>query len=222
MDGDRFYQTTSSGVTAEEEAYAYILERIREGTYQPGDRLKSEDIATQIGVSRMPVREALRRLSAEGLLIMKANRGATVCALTIEDIEEIFEMRAVLEGLAVRLGTPALDQRAIDDLEDLLGRMERSRHRKDGSWLGYHRRFHEYICGLAQRPRLLRQIKSLHTALEPYVRVWFINTDSPIGESAQREHRNILETMASGDPERAEAVMQEHVRTTAPDLARHI
>lgn len=217
-----YYQNEPRAVTAEEEAYTYILGQIRQGEYQPGDRLKAEDIAAEIDMSRMPVREAFRRLSAEGLLIMKPNRGAAVCALTLEDIEEIFEMRAVLEGLAVRLGVPRLGERALNDLEDLLDRMERSRHGSDGEWLTHHRQFHEYVCGLSGRPRLLRQIRCLHTALEPYVRLWFINTDKPLSANVQREHRDIIEAMRSGDPHRAETAMQEHIRTTAPDLARYL
>lgn len=215
-------QTESSAVTAEEEAYTYILGRIRRGEYEPGDRLKAEDIAAEIGMSRMPIREAFRRLSAEGLLIMRPNRGATVCALSLDDIEEIFEMRAVLEGLAVRLGVPQVDDRALEELEELLERMERSRHRDDGEWLTHHRQFHEYVCGLSGRPRLLRQINGLHTAIEPYIRVWFINSDKPLSANVQREHRQILEVLRSGDPQRAETVMQEHIRTTAPDLAHFL
>lgn len=212
-------QTESSAVTAEEEAYTYILGRIRRGEYEPGDRLKAEDIAAEIGMSRMPIREAFRRLSAEGLLIMRPNRGATVCALSLGDIEEIFEMRAVLEGLAVRLGVPNADDRALEELTELLERMERSRHRDDGEWLTHHRHFHEYVCGLSGRPRLLRQINGLHTALEPYIRVWFVNSDKPLSANVQREHEQIIEVLRNGDPQRAEAVMQEHIRTTAPDLA---
>lgn len=217
---DRYHPLDVSPVTAEEEAYVHILERIRRGEYEPGDRLKAEDVATEIGMSRMPVREAFRRLSAEGLLIMRPNRGVTVRALTLDDIEEIFEMRAVLEGLAVRLAVPRLDERVLADIDELLERMERSRHRDDGEWLTHHRRFHEYVCELSGRPRLLRQIRNLHTALEPYLRVWFINTDHPISANVQREHQEIINAMRSGDPARAEAVMQEHIRTTAPDLAR--
>lgn len=219
---DNYLQPEASAVTAEEEAYTYILGRIRRGEYEPGDRLKAEDIASEIGMSRMPIREAFRRLSAEGLLIMRPNRGATVRALTLEDIEEIFEMRAVLEGLAIRLGVPRVDDRALEELKELLERMERSRHRDDGEWLTHHRQFHESVCALSGRPRLLRQISSLHTAIEPYIRVWFINSDKPLSANVQREHEQILEVLRSGDPQRAETVMQEHIRTTAPDLAHFL
>lgn len=217
---DDYLQPESAAVTAEEEAYTYILERIRRGEYEPGDRLKAEDIASRLGMSRMPIREALRRLSAEGLLIMRPNRGATVRALTLDDIQEIFEMRSVLEGLAVRLAVPRVNERSVETLQELLERMERSRHRDDGEWLTDHRRFHETVCGLSGRPRLLREISSLHTAIEPYIRVWFINSDKPIGANVQREHEQILEALRGGDPQQAERVMQEHILTTAPDLAR--
>lgn len=219
---DDYLQPESVPVTAEEEAYNYILERIRRGEYEPGDRLKAEDIASGLGMSRMPIREALRRLSAEGLLVMRPNRGATVRALTLDDIREIFEMRSVLEGLALRLAVPRVNDRALETLEELLERMERSRHRDDGEWLTHHRRFHETACRLSGRPRLVREVSSLHTAIEPYIRVWFINSDKPIGANAQREHEQILDALRGGDPQKAERVMQHHILTTAPDLARFL
>lgn len=210
----------SQSTTAEQEAYEYILQRIRRGTYGPGDRLKAEGIASAIDMSRMPVREAFRRLATEGLLVLRPNRGAIVVTLTLDDIEEIFEMRGVLEGLAVRHAVDNFDATARDDLEHLLNRMEYARQADTGDWLATHRNFHEYVCALSRRQRLMRQISGLHTALEPYLRLWLINVNQPVSANVQSEHREIVEAMASGDPERAERVMQEHIRTTAPDLAR--
>lgn len=206
--------------SAAEEAYNHVLDSIRRGAYGPGDRLKTEDIAATIGMSRMPVREAFRRLATEGLLVMRPNRGAAVCTFSLADIEEIFEMRSVLEGLAVRLAIERVDEPALAELDQLLERMERASENNDGEWLTVHRYFHEYVCALSGRQRLLRQIAGLHTALEPYLRLWLIRIDQPVNANAQREHREIVEAIRGRDPQRAEAVMQEHIRTTAPDLAR--
>lgn len=206
--------------TAEEEAYQYILQRIRCGTYGPGDRLKPEEIAAATDMSRMPVREAFRRLATEGLLVLRPNRGAVVITLTLDDLREIFEMRAVLEGLAVRHAVDHFDAGARDDLEHLLNRMEYAHQAEAGDWLAAHRNFHDYVCALSKRQRLIRQISSLQTALEPYLRLWLIHTDQPLSASVDSEHREIVDAIASSDPARAERTMQAHIRTTAPDLAR--
>ena len=212
--------TDSQSTTAEQEAYEYILQRIRRGTYGPGDRLKPEDIASAIDMSRMPVREAFRRLATEGLLVLRPNRGAVVVTLDLDDIREIFEMREVLEGLAMRTAVDHFDSRARSDLGHLLERMEYARKADTGDWLAAHRSFHEYVCALSNRQRLMRQIAGLHTALEPYLRLWLIHANQPVSADVQGEHREIVEAIASGDPARAEKTMQEHIQTTAPDLAR--
>src|SRR2546429_9839412 len=91
----------------------------------PGDRLVADDIANSIGMSRMPVREALRRLTAEGLLVMPPNRGAIVRELSESEVIEVFEMRAVLEGLAAAMAARRCTQADVDDLQDLLLKMKR-------------------------------------------------------------------------------------------------
>ncbi len=207
--------------TAEEEAYGYILTRIRKGEYHPGDRLKAEELATAIGMSRMPVREAFRRLATEGLLSMRPNRGAVVAVLTREDVQEIFEIRSVLEGLAIRLATPNVDDAALSNLTVLLDWMQQAMDAaKLEQWLSRHRQFHEYLCSLSQRPRLLHQIAGLHTAVEPYVRMWFVHIQRPM--SVRSEHEEVIAAIRSRDVDRAEAVMKNHIITTAPELAPYL
>ena len=140
-------------VTAEEEAYSYLLDAICKGQYRTGDRLIAEDIANDIGMSRMPVREAFRRLAAEGLVTLRPNRGAIVSGLNIEEMREVFEMRSALEGLAIRLAVPKLGERQLARLERLLDEMDDYRD-DSAEWVSRHRVFHEYLCSLAERPRL--------------------------------------------------------------------
>jgi DNA-binding GntR family transcriptional regulator len=201
--------------SAEEEAYRHVLAAIRTGRFKPGLRLVAEDIASEIGMSRMPVREALRRLANEGLVLFRPNRGSIVAGLTVDEIFEVFEMRSVLEGLAVRLAMPRLDSDAFAELDRLLDRMERSGVGSD-DWVTRHREFHEYICGFSRRPKLLRQIASLHVTIEPYLRIWFHHAKKPL--SAREEHLVIIEALKSGDPAYAERVIAEHIITTAPTL----
>lgn len=202
-------------VTAEEEAYAFLLDAICKGTYRMGERLIAEEIATEIGMSRMPVREAFRRLAADGLVTLRPNRGAVVSGLNIEEMREVFEMRSVLEGLAVRAALPKLSERHFTHLERLLDDMDACRD-DSSEWVSRHREFHQYLCCISERARLMRQICALHIVIEPHMRVWLEHGDKPL--SARDEHAAILAALRSGDADLAEQVMREHIEGTIPSL----
>ncbi|AIZ32513.1 GntR family transcriptional regulator [Pseudomonas sp. K1(2024)] len=201
--------------TAEEEAYAFLLDAICKGRYRTGDRLIAEDIANDIGMSRMPVREAFRRLAAEGLVNLRPNRGAIVSGLNIEEMREVFEMRSALEGLAIRLAVAHLNERHLNRLERLLDEMDECRD-DSAEWIGRHRAFHHYLCSLAERPRLLRQISALYSVIEPHLRLWLQHVDKPL--SAREEHAAILDALRSGDAVQAQRVLCEHIEGTVPSL----
>lgn len=201
--------------TAEEEAYSYLLDAICKGQYRTGDRLIAEDIATDIGMSRMPVREAFRRLAAEGLVTLRPNRGAIVSGLNIEEMREVFEMRSALEGLAIRLAVPKLTERHLARLERQLDEMDDYRD-DSAEWVSRHRAFHEYLCSLAERPRLMRQINALYSVIEPHMRLWLQHVDKPM--SAREEHSVILDALRTGDAREAERVICEHIEGTVPSL----
>lgn len=203
--------------TAEEEAYLYLHKALRVGRYKPGERLIPEDIATEIGMSRMPVREAFRRLAADGLVTLRPNRGCVVAGLTLDELYEAFEIRSVLEGLAVRLVVPQLTAENFEELDRLLVRMERAGEAGSSDWVLRHQEFHAYIFGLSGRPKLIRQISALHVAIEPYMRIWFDYVEKPL--SARQEHQNLIDALKSGDAALAEKIMQEHVLGTASLLA---
>jgi DNA-binding GntR family transcriptional regulator len=203
--------------TAEQEAYRYLHQALRLGRYRAGDRLIAEDIAAEIGMSRMPVREAFRRLAADGLVVLRPNRGCVVAGLTLDEIYETFEIRSVLEGLAVRLAMQWLTPDVFEELQSLLERMERAGQAGGSDWVARHQEFHGHICKLSRRPKLIRQIAALHVAIEPYMRIWFDYVDKPV--SAFDEHLRLITALRSGDPGHAESVMREHILETAPMLA---
>ena len=202
-------------VTAEEEAYAYVLSRIRLGIAKAGDRLIPEDIAAEINTSRMPVREAFRRLASEGLLTIRPNRGAIVRGMDISELEEVFGMRAVLEGLAGRLALPRISGAHVSQLNHLIEEMER--HSADVSqWVTAHRNFHEYLCQLSGRRRLQTQIAALHSVVEPHMRIWLEHADKPM--SSRDDHAAILDAVKAGDPASLELHIREHIEATVPAL----
>lgn len=215
-----FFAATAPATTAEEEAYRHIQRALRTGRYKPGERLIPEDIAAEISMSRMPVREAFRRLASDGLVVLRPNRGCIVAGLTLDELYEIFEMRSVLEGLAVRLAIPRMGEDEFDELERLLVRMERAGQSGSSDWVLRHQEFHGFICGLSRRPKLIHQISALHVVIEPYMRIWFDDVDKPL--SAREEHEAVMAALRSGDARHAEQAMQEHILGTAPMLAEFV
>ena len=177
--------------SAERYAYQWILQEIRSGRLAGGTRLKSEMLATAIGVSRIPVREAIRRLESEGFITVRRNRGAIVTPHGPEEIREIFEIRAVLEGLAARLGTHQFDRDLLLELKNLLGRLKRARHDYD-LWINRHTEFHLFLCSRCGRARLISEIAKFNTQCEPYMRLWYSQRDPPRKETD--EHQEIIGT----------------------------
>jgi DNA-binding GntR family transcriptional regulator len=200
--------------SAYEQAYAFLRQRIRDGRLPGGARVKAEEAAAELGVSRMPVREAIRRLDSEGLLTIRPNRGAVVTALGPEEIVELFEMRAALEGVAIRRAVPRFDEDALVELELLLAGLERARRDVD-RWIARHNEFHDLICARSGGRRLAAEVQRLRAAVEPYLR---IGLDRAGADGGAAEHRALLEAIRGGDPDVAERVMREHVLSTAHEL----
>lgn len=206
-------------LTAEEEAYNFLLEAICAGRYHKGQRLVAEDIASAIGMSRMPVREAFRRLDAQGLVTLRPNRGAVVSGLDLDQLQEVFEMRSALEGLAVRVAAGKIGERQLASLERMLDEMDDYRD-ESAEWVRLHRAFHEYLCSLSGRPRLMKQISALYSLIEAPMRLWLQHSEKPL--SARQEHAVILEAIRSGDVDRAEAVVRQHIEGTVPALIQFL
>lgn len=190
----------------------YLREAILSGRCAGGARLNLDEIARAVGASRMPVREAIRQLAAEGFVTIRPNRGVVVTELTAEDIVELFETRAVLEGLAARVAATRMDADALAELEMLLGRMERSRG-TPAAWLRSHDEFHGTICRWSGRQRLVEQTTLHRRRVEPYLRVHVGVYDPP--ELGGSEHSTLIEALRGGDPARAEAAMRHHVELGA-------
>ena len=208
--------TESMPTTAEEEAYGYVLRRIRTGVFKPGDRLVPEEIAAAIGTSRMPVRDAFRRLATQELLTLRPNRGAIVRSLDLAELTEVFEMRAVLEGLAAGAAMKSIGSTELAELERLLEVMEQC-ETSAGDWIAAHSGFHLYLCGFSGRPRLLAQISALHMTIEPHMRMWLQSADKQM--SSREDHSLILDALKRRRPELVEAVVRDHINCTIPALA---
>jgi len=197
----------------------YVLTRLRQaivdGRLGPGDPIRQESIATKLGVSATPVREALRRLEAEGAIVYVPHRGATVAELSAENVQDLYALRSKVEGLATMFATERghanLDEIAglNDELAELL------RRGASGEALGsLNRRFHFAIYHAARSQLLLTHIETLWTMfpVRANAQLW------AVPEHASRfvhDHGAVLKAMQAGDATAAEAVMAEHVAMTA-------
>lgn len=205
---DEFDLDTIERSSARQEVSDFLRGKILSGQFPAGHRLKTSEIALQLGVSRMPVRDALQVLHSEGLVVLRPNRGAVVTSLTTSDIVDHFELRAVLEGLAARVACQKFNDAVLADLESILGRMDRARQERQ-RWLEHHAAFHETLLNPCGRPRLMQQIRHVSNTLRPYLRIYVAS--HPEMEMQGAEHAMILNVARRRNPELLEATMRDHI-----------
>ncbi|HWT82151.1 MAG TPA: GntR family transcriptional regulator [Candidatus Methylomirabilis sp.] len=198
--------------------YDTIREAILNGRYAPGQRLMAEEMARELGTSRMPVREALHRLEVAGLVSITPHRGAIVSELSRDEIVEIYHIRAVLEGLAARLAAPylvACDHDRLNAHIDVMASAATSGPDLE-RFLRGNREFHEVIWKGAHSPRLHELLENLYIASQRFRNVSLLLP----GRLAEivREHRRIAHAMAAGDPAAAERFAKTHYENTARRL----
>ncbi|MBO6640343.1 MAG: GntR family transcriptional regulator [Roseitalea sp.] len=198
-----------AGLSARAIAYRHLLGQIRSGSLTGGTHIAAETVAQALGLSRMPVREALRQLASEGFVTLRSNRGAVVTPLGAAEISELYEMRAVLEGLAMRSVAQRIDAPGLAEAEIALERISRSLH--DVDWfVQAHDQFHDALARYCNRPRLVSEITRIRSTTEPYLRITLRMSPTAISNTV-REHAEVLEAVRSGDPDVAESAMRKHI-----------
>lgn len=185
-----------------------IREGIRSGRYKPGERVRETEVADWLGVSRTPVREALRRLESEGLVSFESWRGVVVADLDRQQIGELYAMREILEGAAARLAARHIDDAGLDLLDLLLARADEAAGDPE-ALAGINRRFHETIYGAAHNRYLNQTLEQLRNSLALLRGTTFAVPGRP--ETAAAEHRAILSGIRARDPDTAETAARAHI-----------
>lgn len=207
---------------AVDQAYQTVRDGIISGQYPPSSRITEQEIAEAAGVSRTPVREALRRLHAEGLVEFQANHGAVVTDWSDADADEVFELRAMLEShgaaRAALNATPAQRQ----ELRDLAEEQHRhSLERGEGHLerIGeLNSRFHRRLQEAANSPRLARALAALLEA--PLIMKTFIKYGPQDLERSAVHHLELVRALEAGDPDWAASVMRSHILAARGALRR--
>jgi DNA-binding GntR family transcriptional regulator len=214
---------------------ATLQARVLSGEIPSGTRLRQEAIAREFGVSRTPVREALRQLQALGIAQVEHNRGAVVRGPTARELREAYEVRAELEGLAAELAATRIGDEQLARLreaqrlfrrsiETLISRRRHSRHEPawddDSDWVRGNDLFHQVIQEAAGNELLLRTISELHRSF-PRALTWSaLSESSALLEENVRQHNAILEAIEGRDPTAARERMVDHIRA-AGELIAH-
>lgn len=187
-----------------------LRQAILTGEFMPGERLMEISLAKRLGVSRTPVREAIRKLELEGLVVMIPRKGAAVARITVSDLKDVLEVRCHLEEFAASLACERIDDEEIHELKLALQAFEDAIKVKNLKLIAERDvEFHDVIFKATKNKRLLQIINNLREQIYRY-RIEYIK-DFDYHEVLVKEHRQIVDTILRGDKEAASHIMRTHI-----------
>lgn len=195
-----------------------IRDAILNGDLAPGERLRQEDLAARFGASRVPVREALRTLAAEGLVTLVANSGAWVAKLTAAEVTELYEIRERIEPLLLQYSIARLSSETVDQLEELAEQMEQAPDAD--AFIELDRRFHLLSYSAADTLVLESMATELWNRTQHYRRQFVASSRDDGDRRADLDHRLMIAAMRSNDAQEASSVLAMHIRRTLRELDR--
>lgn len=201
--------------TTAAEVARVLRQRILGGEYQEGEFLRQEAIAQELGVSRLPVREALALLEAEGFVIREKYRGALIPKLSISEIHEIYQLREMIEPYLLENAIPNIDKGILDEARSLI---ERSHNCNDmNEWADLNWAFHKTLYAAANLPLTLQVLEQLLGRADRYLKIQrFLSEDSQ--RESDREHHHILDLIESGEAAGAVAALRKHIGWNENDV----
>ena len=199
----------SSPQSRNEEVYDYVRAKIISGQFAPGSRLVVDRLANDLGVSHIPIREALSQLEADGFVETTPYVGASVTELKADAIKELFDLLAALESISAKAASERISDEALEALETLVNEMDAHVDAPD-LWSAENKRLHEFICEQAGTHFVK---KMLHTALDHWDRlrnIYLKDVSAGRIALAQREHHDLLAALKARDEARLEQVIRTH------------
>ena len=201
--------------TLETQVYQVLRTAILERQLASGERLVQDELATKLGTSRIPVRDALKRLEVEGLVTTDERGSYFVSVFGVEDLEEIYELRALLEPYAAAKATKKLAASELEALERLVQEMAQAAAAQDGErYVQLNEDFHTILYEASQQRRLVRMIKSLWSGQPPLTPI----TVPEQLERSQQEHQALLDALKEGNVGAVEELMRMHIQNAGQAL----
>lgn len=209
-------------LTISQTVASQIREQILKREIVGGEPLRQDAIAKSLGTSIIPVREALRQLEAEGLVELKARRGAVATELTLDKALEWTHLRRLIEADLIGF---AIDRLTDDDIErarEVLARFDAAmdQHRDIAQWSEYNWEFHSTLYAPANRPETMKVLTSLHRKCDRYIRLQLLSGDHIA--RAEAEHNELLEFCRKRDKRGAKALMNKHIAGVEEDLIEQL
>lgn len=207
--------------TLSEDVLNILRERIVSGELEAGMPLRQNTLAKELAVSPIPVREALVQLEAEGLAVSKPHHGSVVASLSLEDITEVFEIRAYLEVPLLRRAIERVTPRTISEAKAILETFDdalKNQRVQDYGKLNWD--FHALLYRPANRPQTVALAHTFHMRADRYTRVQLRNTDG--GVRSQKEHRQLLELCRKHDADAAAALLEKHILAAGKSLTNFL
>ncbi len=196
-----------------------LHDEIVRGDFVPGQRLRLEEIATRFNISTMPVREALRDLEVKGLVTIFPHRGAVVTQLSPDDLQDIYDIRAALEEMAVRLAVPRMTETSLVELNSIIDQMD-AQLGHVASLVKLNHQFHSTLYAISGRSHLCELTRILRHRTQHYLRA-FIDYLGGMPQ-AQEEHRAVLEACKQGDVELAGSLIRNHVVQVGQSIIEYV
>ena len=204
--------------SATEIVFDSLRQAIIMGEMEDGDPLRQEEIAKAFNTSRIPVREAIARLEQLGLVESRRYKGAMVAAISIEEFDEIFDLRAVVESDAMRRAVPLMSEASIAEARSYQEAFATATEPEE--WTELNRKFHCCLYEAANSPNYLKVINGILDRLDRYLRAQLSLTDGM--ERATSEHEMILAACEAGDTEHAAALTYDHVQDAKTSLVNYL
>ena len=193
-----------------------LMNAIMQGQLSPGERLLEVQLADEMGVSRTPVREAIRRLELEGFVVMVPRKGAYVAGLSIDDVESVYEIRTALETLAVRLAAQRMEAADYEQLDELAGKMQQTWQEGDvDNWVNLDARFHE-LYTFSRNERLISMMSNIMEQLSRYRIISLANVE--VRQNSLNEHQTLIEALKRRDSDSAADAAAHHIENTKQSL----
>lgn len=187
-----------------------LRQAILRGELEPGERLMEVKLANKLGVSRTPIREAIRKLELEGLVLMIPRRGAVVAEITEKSLRDVLEVRKALEELAVKLACEKIKPEEIEELRQAADEFERTLKCQDvTAFAEADVKFHDIIYRVTDNMRLIQLLYNLREQMYRY-RVEYLKRNEA-HDSLLREHKELVDAIAVGDTEWATRMICEHL-----------
>lgn len=196
-----------------------IRNAIISGNLKPGERLMEVQLAESLGVSRTPVREAIRKLELEGLVVMLPRKGAFVADLSVKDLTEVLEIRAALEGLAAGLASVRIDQEELEELEIKAIKFNKAVENDDiEAIILTDFEFHDAMFRASRNERLIQLNNNLREQVQRFREIYHKKVNK--SKQTSKEHYEIVEAISNRDIDKAERLARKHIENAEKSILK--